>query len=675
MGKKQEIEELEKELEEKVKKAEEKFFISLDLSEFPSMNDIIFNKEAKEIVSNWITKIVWYILKKDGKLVTLTQSEQNLIEMLTEKESSNYNKINRELQKSFTNNKGKSIKEYIYDKEFYNLGQYDENYNTMEDSYKNNIQYEKDFIPDSRVNDVIDKLQLLLFGGNGKKGFFEVFYEEYGEISNAQEEFINFCRKIIRENIFVSRIVQNQNNFTKKIISFEVKKIFKEDSIKTVVRCIIKKGKKEIEKEIENVIKKEGNIRVKRGRNILLENINFITITKLNNEEYDVEIEKFSEIQKSDIIEFIETSNMKSYIGRKYYHQEDEDNMNYEGNEREDDNMEEFRQTNDMNDKLIKFLLDNNEEISNIILKELLQNNLTNKTEEIKRYLIVFFKDYKNLISSDILESPSNMRVFTLLEKYFGEQETKQMKNEIQNFSQKEKQEWIKNQLDPLCFWKNFYNKYKEDINCIDYKKESKKLKTQNESRVKENIVLKIRDIIVNYSISNDISIKKEEIEIILSILRRLMLKTGGNLTKLEINEVANKISTYNPCEKYKDYIKYSVFGFIGKQKEIEEHIKKCKNCRSYKDYISESKTAREKRNKNVLKIVKTNPYIVEQELTEESYKDINYLKKQFRENPCETNFYYLVSAYIKEGNQKHAEKLLTEGFILYKENIFMKEQ
>ena len=676
MGKKQEIEEMEKELEEKAKKEEEKFFISLDLSEFPLMNDIIFNEETKEIVSNWITKIVWYILKKDGKLVTLTQHEQELIEILNEKENVNYNKVNKELQASFKKNKGKSIKEYVYDKEYYNLQQYDENFTNKEDDYGKQVQYDKDLIPDGRIDDIIDKLQILLFGENGRKGFFEVFYDEYGEIYNAQEKFINFCKKIIRENIFVFRYSQNQNNLNKKIISFEVKEVYKDLSTKIVVRCVIKKGKKDIKSE--NLIITERIVRVRRDSNIIFENVNSVTIMKLRENEYEIKIEKIPEIQKEDIIEIVETSNMKSYTVIKKYSQEDEENRNYEKNEMENEEMEEDKQEyNDMNNKLIKLL--ENKEVNNIVLKELLQDNSLNKTEEIKKALIIFYMDYKNLIESDSNESPSDMRIFTLLQNYFNEEEIEQKKGEIRNFSPKQKQEWLKEQLDSLSFWQTFRNMYKQDIKSIDYNKEYKRIKEKNESRVKENIIQKMKDIIVNYSISNDIVISKNEIEIILTLLRRLMLKTGGNLTKLEINKVASKIYDYNPCEKYKEYIKYSVFGFIKKEKEIEEHISKCKKCNLYKKYISESKTARERRNKYVLKIINSNPYIDENKetLTEEKYinqTDITYFKKQFRSNPCETNFYYLVSAYIKNNNKKHAKELLEEGFNLYKENVFMKE-
>ncbi len=554
------------ELEKKSKREENEFFINIDLSDFPSMMEM-YDDRAKKIALGLITKIVWYILKKEGKLITLKVQEQNLKEIGENIEDINDKK-----------HKGKAIKEYVPTRDLINLPTNDEVFNKKNDyskeSENNNINYEID----PRIDDIIDKLQILLFGNNEtnikKQPFLEVFYDEYGEVSNAQEEFIEFCKKIIREEIVVYRGLDSK--VKNKIIN----------------NCIVDNEINEANKDILNsLIKKQ-----------------------------------------------------------------------------------EMREKTSMRSKLIKFLLENSQKINDVILKQLLEDNFMNKTEEIKKALIVFYMDYRNLIESDSINSPSDMKIFTLLKNYFGKTEIKQLEQEIQNISPKQKQEWIEKQLDYLSFWQNFYNIYEKDINSTNYNKESNKIKAKNESRFKENIIQKMKDIIINYSISNDIPIMKEEIEIILSILRRLMLKTGGNLTKLEITEVSNKIHDYNPCEKYKDYIKYSVFGFIEKQKEIEDHISKCDNCKLYKKYISESKTAREKRNKNILKIVKTNPYIVEQELTEEQYIDINYLKEQFRENPCETNFYYLVSAYIKNGNKKHAEKLLNEGFGLYKENVFMKE-
>ncbi len=553
-SKKEQIEADIAELEKKAKKAEEQFFISLDLTEFPLMNDIIVDEQSKKKAIEWIAKIVWYLLKRDGEIFTLTQYEQDLIEVLNGKENANYNDTTKKLQESFKKNKGKKIREYK--KEYKSDGFY----NDDDGDYNKNVKFSNsDFTPDLRVNDIIDELQKLLFC----EGFFESFYEEYGEISNNEKEFIDFCKKTIREHIFVDR--------------------------------------------------------------------------SLNEEKY---------------LQFLQGQN--------------------EDNQQDEQKISNKIIKKNMDNKLIKFLIENRKEVNNIILKELLQNNSINKTEEIKKSLIVFYIEYKNFISTVSSKSPSDMKVFTLLEKYFGEQETKQKKREIKNVSQMEKQKWIEEQLDPISFWKTFSDKYKEDINKINYVKEYKKIKSKNESRLKEDIILKMRDIIVNYSISKDISIGKEEIEVIISLLKRLLYLKGKILTKLEINELANKISKYNPCDKYKSYIKYSAFG-LDKQKEIEEHIKKCKNCRAYKDYISSSKTLRENRNKKILKVV-NNPY-VEEQLNEENYNNINYLKKQFRENPCETNFYYLVSAYIKDGNKKHAEKLLNEGFELYKENIFMKEQ
>lgn len=550
-SKKEQIEADIAKLKEKAKQAEEQFFISLDLTEFPTMNDIIFDEESKKKAIEWIAKIVWYLLKRDGEIFTLTQYEQDLIEVLNGKENAKYNNITKKLQESFKKNKGKKIREYK--KEYKNDGFYNEG----DDDYNKNFKFSNsDFTPDSRVNDIIDELQKLLFC----RGFLEAFYEQYGEISNNEKEFVDFCKKTIREHIFVDR--------------------------------------------------------------------------PLNEEKY---------------LQFLQEQN-------------------------EDNQQDEQKISNEIikrNMDIIKFLRENRTEVNNTILKELLQNNSINKTEEIKKSLIAFYIEYKDFIATDSSKSPSDMKVFTLLGKYFGEQETKQKKREIKNFPPKKKQEWIERQLDPLCFWKTFSDKYKEDINNINYMKEYRKIKSKNknESRLKENIILKMRDIIVNYSISKDISIGKEETEIIISLLKRLLYLKGKILTKLEINELANKISKYNSCDKYKSYIEYSVFGLKEKQKEIEEHIKKCENCRAYKDYISSSKTLRENRNKKILKIVKSNPYVAEQ-LNEESYKDINYLQKQFRENSCETNFYYLVSAYIKNGDKKYAEKLLNEKFNLCNEEI-----
>ena len=678
MKEKNTLEQDKKELENKAKVAAEKIFINLDLSNFPLMYDIISNAEVKKEVNEWITKIVWYILKRDGEIFTLTVREYDLIESLKEKENVNYNKLCNKLHESFNKNKGKSIKEYVYYKEYYNTEQFDENFIDEEDDYKKHSQYDKTLILDGRIDVIIDKLQILLFGENGRKGFFEIFYDEYGEICNAQEEFINFCKKTIRENIFVFRYSQNQNNSNKKIISFEVKEVFNEYSKKTIVKCI-KKDKKDIESE--NLILKDRIIRIRRDSNIIFENINSIAIIKINDDEYDIEIDANPEIQKKDIIEIVETSNMKIYTGRKSYSQEDEENKNYEKNydknyEKNYDKMEEIKQKhNHMNNKLINFLLENSEEVNDIILKELLQDNSLSKTKEIKKVLIVFYLEYTNLIETDCIKSPDDMRIFNLLKNYFGETEIKQLECEIQNSSIKEKKIWLENQLDSLSFWQSFYNMYEQDIKNIDYNKELKLIKSKNESRIKEDIIGKMKDIIVSYSIANDILIKKEEIEIILTLLRRMLLKTGGNLTKLEINEVANKIKTYKPCEEYKDYIDLSTFNFVKKQEDKENHIKKCDKCNLYRKYVSSSKTAREKRNKNVLKVIEKNPYIQEETLTEEQYinqSDIMYFKKEFRNNPCETNFYYLVSAYIKNGDKKHAQKLLEEGFELYKNNVFM---
>lgn len=661
---------------EKEKKFFEKLRLKLDLSNFPSMYDIVSNAE----VSEWITKIVWYLLYRDGEIFTLTVAEHNLIESFNEKESKNYNKIYNKLQDSFKKNKGKSIKEYVYHKEYYNTEQYDENFNNEEDDYQKHSQYDKNLIPDGRIDDVIDKLQILLFGENGRKGFFEVFYDEYGEIGNAQEEFINFCKKIIRENVFVSRYSQNQNSSNKKIISFEVKEVSNESSTKTIIKCI-KKGRKDIESE--NLIVTEKIIRVRRDNNIIYENINSVKIMEISDSEYDIEIEANPEIQKKDIIEIVETSNMKSYSGRKKYLQEDEENINYEKNEMEDDDMEKDKQEyKDMNNKLENLLSKNNEEVNNTVLEKLLQNSYTNKTKEIKKYLIIFYIDYNKIINENCLKSPDDMTIFTLLRKYFDEKDIEQLKKEIQNVSAKQKKHWLKEHFDPLSFWETFYNNYKDDINTINYEKENKKIKGKKKSSLKDDIILKMKDIFINYAIDKGITINKNEIEIILILLRRLMFKTGGDLTKLEINKLANKIHDYNPCGKYRDYIKYSVFGLRSKEKEIEEHINKCKSCKLYKDYISESKTARERRNKNVLKkYINTNPYIDENKeiLTEKEYikqADITYFKKQFRNNPCETNFYYLISAYIKNGNKKHAKELLKEGFNfdLYKDKAFMEK-
>lgn len=550
---------LEQEIEKKAnkaKEAEKEFFRNLTIEEklkcFPLHKDKFEDNKTQE-ASAYITDIVYYILEKEGKIITLGKREYDNKKFLETNKDTEKSKQLKESLKQERN--GKKITKYMYYREWFNTEELKDRENDMEECLEN---YDESKL-DHRVDDAINQLNNLLFLEDTK---IENFYEEYGDVNKYPKEFIAFIKQMLREEVYVDRIVQRHN------MSIE-----KEEPILDII----------IEKEEKK---------------------------KNNEEEYNM---------------------------------------------------------------ILNFLKQNSEIINGCVLKEI--NN------EYKKELTVFYYDYKNYVDSDIKLQPKSMKSLRLLSKYYDKTIVDIRKKDFGYLPPLEKKQQIQDILDPMNFWNQFFNKNKDYITKFEseYEKERGKKfgKNENISREKEKIIKQVNNIILNcLKKENNYIENKDAKETILSIVRRMFLKTGGYVTKKEIVTFSKNIRQQKSCKQYREYIYLDVTGSLDDKNEkatLEEHLKNCESCKKFKEDVSKGINYRKNRNK--LLGVKQNPYLEMDVKTEEEYNNIKNEEYCYRElkktkSPLFLNYYVL--ALIKNGKKKDAKEIMKNSKKFINENLML---
>jgi hypothetical protein len=199
---------------------------------------------------------------------------------------------------------------------------------------------------------------------------------------------------------------------------------------------------------------------------------------------------------------------------------------------------------------------------------------------------------------------------------------------------------------------KALYENTKEYFNSVS--------KSSNEELI-NSLLEKIKPFFLGFiknTRKDDIDLKKEALE---------------KLENKNVNTCGNKIFNNENIFSYAQNLLTDV-----EKDVIKKHLEICNKCKAFYYAIKQGLNYRKKRDKQIFYLLK-NPYsVVEKYKTETEYLNnltIEYYNKEFKQNPCDTNFYYLILSHVNNGNIDFAEKLLDEGIDVYKEdNTFIKK-
>jgi len=333
----------------------------------------------------------------------------------------------------------------------------------------------------------------------------------------------------------------------------------------------------------------------------------------------------------------------------------------------------------------------NNDNIEYII------NNILDGIEqyELLNLFLLYYFVFEDDVKRNSKESPSNMDKIFLQNKIINNKKfkTNMLFQQEYRYDDKEKEKIIKNYLDPFNFWDYFLRKFEEKISKNNYYQIYNYLISHNISyRTKMRKRNEIKKRVIQFLTKMEEDLKRKNNFNARDIFNLLKSRTiPQNLIRineknnLKIKEnVLKEIEINMPCNHKifttdivfdKETLSLYAKNYLSKNisEIIKKHLKYCTKCLSYYNIIATGVAYRTNRNNSIaymLRYAYENP----ETFTEEQYinKDkIFYYKKEFRANPCETNFYYLILSYIENGQKEYAKKLLKEGINLYKENIF----
>ena len=287
-----------------------------------------------------------------------------------------------------------------------------------------------------------------------------------------------------------------------------------------------------------------------------------------------------------------------------------------------------------------------------------------------------------------------------------------------------EKEHELKNFLDPLRFWNDFEIEFSEEINIFDYykilynlipqpkivtkEKDGKKYLSEEltkthyrkmndlENQINEFINNCMEDLKKNCEVQEQITdfIKEHKIEqisndeFLKSCIEKMKIKQEISFIKttrsndIKIKEKSlDKLSDTKTCgmEQYnEELISLYAKGEIKEETVVEGikmHLENCEKCRNFYNIVKKGFEYRKKRNEQIFFMLKK-PYAKPVEsLTEEEYlkqSSNDYYKTNYKNNPCPTNFYYLILSLINIGNTKEAKKMLKDGPAVYKDGSFI---
>lgn len=333
----------------------------------------------------------------------------------------------------------------------------------------------------------------------------------------------------------------------------------------------------------------------------------------------------------------------------------------------------------------------NNDNIEYII------NNILDGIEqyEILNLFLLYYFVFEDDVKRNSKESPSNMDKIFLQNKIINNKKfkTNMLFQQEYRYDDKEKEKIIKNYLDPFNFWDYFLSKFEEKISKMNYYQIYNHLISHNISyRTKMRKRNEIKNRVIQFLTKMEEDLKRKNSFNAIDIFNLLKDRTipqnlirinEKNNSKIKEN-VLKEIEINTPCNNKifttdivfdKKTLSLYAKNYLSKNisEIVKEHLKYCTKCLNCYKIIATGVAYRTNRNNSIADMLQhayENPEI----FTEEKYinKDkIFYYKKEFRANPCETNFYYLILSYIENGQKEYAKKLLKEGINLYKENIF----
>lgn len=193
---------------------------------------------------------------------------------------------------------------------------------------------------------------------------------------------------------------------------------------------------------------------------------------------------------------------------------------------------------------------------------------------------------------------------------------------------------------------KVLYENTKEYFNSVS--------KSSNEELI-NSLLAKIKPFFLGFiknTRKDDIDLKKEALE---------------KLENKNVNTCGNKIFNNENIFLYAQNL------LVEQEKDvIKKHLENCNKCKAFYYAIKQGLNYRKKRDKQIFYLLK-NPYsVVKKYKTETEYLNnltVEYYNKEFKQNPCDANFYYLILSHINNGNIDFAEKLLDDGINVYKED------
>lgn len=305
------------------------------------------------------------------------------------------------------------------------------------------------------------------------------------------------------------------------------------------------------------------------------------------------------------------------------------------------------------------------------IFDKLLKHIKTLPEKEQAKFKVAFIS-IQNTLDINAKNAPTDMPV--------------SVREEIHNIAGKSKMGYynkrslLEEKLYSSGFWQYYHNVMGNELLAKDsskqreiYRKYYRQAKFSNPTRDKE----KMASIVNILSNTND-NFKEP---IINDIKNFLLRKTLKDIPKEANTPRDNALKGFKNavCQEYLEtiaiYLKHQLdknFKTLLNSK-IEsdinrylEHRRTCQKCRAYEEKLSKAMTYRIDRLKEKLSNLGTSPYCyhcpTEEKIELTREKDlVRYYEREYRHNPCDLNYYYLILSYKIAGLEDKAKQLLNE--------------
>ncbi len=323
-------------------------------------------------------------------------------------------------------------------------------------------------------------------------------------------------------------------------------------------------------------------------------------------------------------------------------------------------------------------MIDRNKDRSPSDVDGILKNKISSGTEkEIRRVLdpLDFWVDFEKEFKEEIKDNDYYKILYKLISKPEIEKKQDYISEKITRNQYKKM-----NTIEKKIF--SFIDECKKELN----NKINVKQQLQNDLQVLLNNIDENNKVLYEntreyYNLVSKSS-NEELIDSLLEKIKPFFLRFTKNTRKtdiklkkqaLEMLEDQNLKACGNNIFNNDNIFSYAQNLLMEQEKDvIKKHLEICDKCKAFYYAIKQGLNYRKKRDKQIFYLLK-NPYsVVKKYETEAEYLNnltVEHYNKEFKQNPCDANFYYLILSYINNGNIYFAQKLLNEGKKVYKKD------